>query len=184
MPAASRFNNAVRYRAGDDPAQTVLTPAYLIGPIRELLGGIDLDPCTTPDNPTRALRFFTAEMNGLAHDWLVDFDDVYDPSIFVNPPYGKARRPWVDRCVAAGDQGARVVLLIPSATDTAIWQQAAKTASSIFFTQGRVKSDGEKRPNGRRRAWSHPSTVFGWHADLKPLEDVVVDGHPLGICVK
>ena len=42
--ATHRFNNALRYRDAHDPAQTALTPADVIEPLRELLRGIDLDP--------------------------------------------------------------------------------------------------------------------------------------------
>ena len=57
MTAAHRFNNALRRRPEDAAEQVHLTPAYVLEPVRKLLGGIDLDPCTQPDNPTRAERF-------------------------------------------------------------------------------------------------------------------------------
>ena len=56
--ASHRFDNAKRRRPGDHDRQRMLTPDYVLEPIRQLLCGIDLDPCTESDNPTRARRFY------------------------------------------------------------------------------------------------------------------------------
>lgn len=50
--ASHRFDNAKRRRPDSHARQAMLTPPYVLEPIRELLGGIGLDPCTEPDNPT------------------------------------------------------------------------------------------------------------------------------------
>src|SRR5690625_4107952 len=107
MSATHRFNNDLRYRSGDHDRQRQLTPPYVLEPVRAALGGtIDLDPCTEPDNPTRAERFYTVDDDGLALPWDAD-------TIYVNPPYGKAREPWVLRCIDAAKTGSGVVLLVP-----------------------------------------------------------------------
>lgn len=169
MRANARFSNELRYRDGKHPEQTHLTPAYVLKRVREDLGRtyagispIDLDPCTTADNPTRAHRFYTAEDDGLKQPWALP--TIY--SIFVNPPYGKAREPWVERCVLAGQRQQRVILLIPAATDTEAWQWAASTAMAVVFVRGRVKF-GTLRPNRRQEAASHPSSLIGWNTPLK-----------------
>lgn len=157
--AAHRMANSLRYRKSDDPRQTYMTPEYALGPIREDLGGsIDLDPCTIDENPTGALCFYTVVEDGLAKPWDAR-------RIFVNPPYGKAREPWVHRCIASAASGATVVLLMPAATDTRIWQLAADSASAIVFVKGRLKF-GVLRPNRRQLAASHASTIFGWNTPL------------------
>lgn len=156
--AAHRFNNSLRYRDAHDPAQTALTPAYVVEPLRELLGGIDLDPCTTPDNPICALRFYSPPQDGLALPWDAR-------SIFVNPPYGRAREPWARRCVEAGKEGRQVVLLIPAHPDTRIFAEIVPTAVSVLFLSGRLKFE-VLRPNRRRAAASHPSMLLGWNVDL------------------
>ena len=56
--ASHRFDNAKRRRGGNHDRQRMLTPAYVLEPIRGLLGGIGLDPCTEPDNPTGAKKFY------------------------------------------------------------------------------------------------------------------------------
>jgi hypothetical protein len=89
----------------------------------------------------------------------------------VNPPYGKAREPWVEKCIAAaapdvpGERGRPVILLIPSATDTRIFARAASNAWRIVFIVGRVKF-GTLRPNRRQHAASHPSALIGWNTML------------------
>jgi hypothetical protein len=133
--------------------------------VRSDLGGwILLDPCTFADNPTGASSFYTAADDGLSRPWWTG--NGWEPhSIYVNPPYGKAREPWVERCIGAAEHGARVILLIPAATDTRIFQRAASTSTAVVFVRGRVKF-GSKRDNGRQHAASHPSALIGWNTDL------------------
>lgn len=163
-----RFSNDLRYRDPDDPANTQFTPAYVLAPVTQALGGIGLDPCTTADNPAGAERFYTAADDGLASPW--NGKD-WAPSVFVNPPYGKAREPWATRCMTAALAGQPVVLLIPSHTDTAVFHHAISTADAIVFIRGRVKF-GTLRPNRRQQAASHPSVLIGWNADLAPCREL------------
>lgn len=160
MVAAHRFDNALRRRAENHPAQTALTPPYLLDPIRADLGGlIGLDPCTTPDNPTGALVWYAPPTDGAAEEW-------GGPSVYVNPPYGEARERWVDRCMLLGRYtDVPTILLIPAATDTRIWQRAAASATALVFVRGRVKF-GIPRANGRQVAASHPSSLIGWNTNL------------------
>jgi phage N-6-adenine-methyltransferase len=162
--AEYRFSNEVRYRTNEHPNQRQLTPGYVLIPVRHALGGeIDLDPCTEPDNPTAALRYYTEADDGLTSPWNAN-------TIYCNPPYGKAREPWVKLCIAAGERGAKVILLIPSHTDTRVVQSCFQTASSAAFIKGRVKF-GVLRNNGRQEAASHPSVLFGWNVNLSPACD-------------
>jgi hypothetical protein len=159
--AAARFSNDLRYRAEDHPAQCQITPPYVLEPVRQALGGtISLDPCTTPDNPVGAERFYCPPADGAALPWDA-------PSCFINPPYSRARERWVHRCIGAAATGSAVILLMPAATDTRIWQDAAASASAVVFIRGRVKF-GVLRPNRRQAAASHPSALIGWNVDLRP----------------
>ncbi|MDR7254936.1 hypothetical protein J2X46_003938 [Nocardioides sp. BE266] len=57
--ALFRFDNKLRRRPGNDAAQVHLTPEYVLGPVRAVLGGrIELDSCTTADNPVGADTFY------------------------------------------------------------------------------------------------------------------------------
>lgn len=161
MSASTRFDNGLRYRDEAHPAQAHLTPPYVLDRVREALGGrIDLDPCTGPDNPTGAACFYCPPQDGAALPWDAR-------RIYVNPPYGAVRERWVDRCIAAGLAGRAVVLLMPAATDTRVFQRAMTSADAVVFIRGRVKF-GVPRPNGRQMAASHPSALFGWNVDLTP----------------
>jgi hypothetical protein len=165
--AAHRFNNDLRYRDGDHPHQTALTPPYILEPVRRALGvqrngNIDLDPCTTPENPVRAARWYSPPHDGLSLPWDAE-------TIFVNPPYGKAREPWVARCIRAATDGSRVVLLMPAHTDTRCFQGAAGSADEVLFVRGRVKF-GVLRPNRRQVAASHPSALLAWNCSLVACE--------------
>ena len=173
--ALFRFDNALRRRAEHAQEQVHLTPEYVLGPVRAVLGGrIELDPCTTTDNPVQAERFYALPADGAALPWSA-------ATVFCNPPYGEARVRWVRRCAEAGAAGSRVVLLIPAHTDTRIWHEAMASATSLLFIKGRVKF-GLPRSNGRQVAASHPSALVGWNVDLRQAEQLgtalVLDNQP------
>ena len=156
--AASRFSNDLRYRPSDHPNQTAFTPEYVLNAVRlSFGGGIELDPCTTPENPCRAERFYAPPQDGLSLPWDAE-------SIYVNPPYGKAREPWVERCIDASKAGAKVALLIPAHPDTRIFQRAIASGPETCFLRGRLKF-GVLRPNRRQVAASHPSALLIWNVD-------------------
>lgn len=161
--AAHRFDNAKRRRPDHHARQAMLTPAYVLEPIRHLLGSIDLDPCTEPDNPTGAAKFYHLPMDGCALPWDAT-------TVFCNPPYGEARNRWVERCIAEGAY-RRVVLLIPSHTETRIFQQALAACTSVLLVRARLRF-GVLRENRRQEAASHGSAIFGFGVDLSPLHEL------------
>jgi hypothetical protein len=163
--AEHRFDNAKRRRPEHHKRQAMLTPAYVLEPIRILLKGIGLDPCTEPDNPTGAEEFYTPPQDGAELPWSAR-------SVFVNPPYGMARERWVKRCILEGRHRA-VVLLIPAATETWIFQRALGSCQSVVFVRARLRF-GVLRENGIQEAASHGSAIFGFGIDVSPL-------HKLGI---
>lgn len=161
MSAAHRFDNAKRRRPEDHPNQVQLTPDYLLDPLRALMGGIDLDPCTEPDNPVGAAMFYHLPMDGCALSWNAR-------TVFVNPPYGEVRKRWVDRCIAEAKQGTQIALLIPAATETQVFQQALMAAETVLIVRARLRF-GVKRENGRQKAASHGSALFGFNLDLSAM---------------
>jgi hypothetical protein len=156
--AKHRFDNDLRYRSEKHPWQIALTPPYVLDPVRADLGGIELDPCTTETNPVGADRFYAPPQDGLALPWDAR-------TIFCNPPYGKAREPWVRRCIDAANAGAAVILLMPAHTDTRIFHEVVASDPEILFVKGRLKF-GILRPNLRQVAASHPSALFCWGAEM------------------
>ena len=91
-----------------------------------------LDPCCTHDNH-KCEKYYTLEENGLLHSWA-------NETVFVNPPYGNIG-DWVTKaCHEYTQNGATVVMLIPSRTDTKYWHDyIMKFASTIYFVKGRLK---------------------------------------------
>lgn len=133
------FGNGAQGRKCEDRDNAWLTPTKLLPTIRKVLGGpIGLDPCTEPDNPTRALRFYTAADDGLRMPWCAK-------RIFCNPPYSPVS-PWIYRCIDAAQGGSRVVVLLPVRTDAQYHQDLFNAATDILFFKGRLsfrRADGE-----------------------------------------
>ena len=163
--AASRFDNAKRYRGDDHDRQRMLTPEYVLEPIRALLGGIGLDPCTEANNPTGAEAFYSLPQDGCALPW-------QHPTVFCNPPYGQARDRWVTRCIEEGHR-RKVVLLIPAHTETASFQRALSQCRSVLFVRARLMF-GAVRKNGRHEAASHGSAIFGFGVDVAGMSQLGV----------
>lgn len=167
--AAHRFDNEKRRRPEHHARQAMLTPPYFLEPLRELLGGIGLDPCTEPDNPTRADAFYTPPQDGCVLPW--DARTVY-----CNPPYGEIRGRWVERCIAEG-RNRVVTLLIPAHTETRTFQRALAACDSALLVKARLRF-GVLRENGRQEAASHGSALFGFGVDLSPLRHLGTPIYP------
>lgn len=161
MISSHRFDNAKRRRPENHARQAMLTPTYVLEPIRNLFGGrIGLDPCTEPDNPTKAERFYCLPQDGASLPWCAS-------SVFCNPPYGEARNRWVEKCIKVG-KVRPVILLIPAHTETRIAQQALKSCSGVIFVKARLRF-GVLRENRRQEAASHGSMILGFGVDVTPL---------------
>lgn len=109
------------------------TPAEPIDAVREVLGGIDLDPasCELANKVVRAAQFYSQADDGLSQQWT--------GRVFLNPPYSEARR-FVEKLLASyadGTVSAAVVLLNTTSVH-------AKHCWPLFdfplcFTRGRIQ---------------------------------------------
>ncbi|WP_449130925.1 phage N-6-adenine-methyltransferase [Staphylococcus epidermidis] len=96
-----------------------------------------LDPCSTHEN-AKCSKHFTIEENGLEQDWSKDI-------VFMNPPYGRGIRYWIEKAYKESNKGATVVCLIPARTDTTYWHDFIfDKADDIRFLRGRLKFGGSK----------------------------------------
>lgn len=149
------------FRSSEDRANAWLTPQWLIEEVRVAFGGaIDLDPCSEPDNPTRAKRFWTSAHSALKRRWPA-------VRIYCNPPYSPLS-PWVDKCVEAAEEGARVYVLLPVRTDAQYHQKLFRAATDVLFLRGRVKF--ERADGGEAKNPAFGSMVVGLNKSCKPLE--------------
>tara|TARA_R110000822_G_scaffold14327_10_gene50602 strand:- start:9559 stop:9984 length:426 start_codon:yes stop_codon:yes gene_type:complete len=97
--------------------------------------GFILDVCATDDN-TKCNRWFTEEQDGLSQDWY--------GACWMNPPYGREIGKWMKKAhLEAKNNGATVVCLVPSRTDTMWWHDFAMKGE-IEFIKGRLKFGGSK----------------------------------------
>ena len=105
------------------------TPAGLFAELdREF--GFTLDPCSTHEN-AKCRRHFTIQEDGLARDWGRE-------TVFMNPPYGRKIRDWMQKAMESASRGATVVCLVPARTDTHWWHQYA-SQGEVRFIRGRLK---------------------------------------------
>jgi phage N-6-adenine-methyltransferase len=91
--------------------------------------GFTLDVCATKEN-AKCDRFYTVEDDGLVQLW--------DGVCWMNPPYGRAIKFWMERAYQASLEGSTVVCLVPSRTDTAWWHDYSMKGE-IRFLRGRLK---------------------------------------------
>lgn len=103
-------------RGGGEREVRWLTPRYLVEP----LGHFGLDPCGAP-----------------GHDLANETYLLERGRVWLNPPYGRVMREWVEKLVRHGVGTA----LIPVATGTKLWQEVVwREASAIHFYRHRIKS--------------------------------------------
>ena len=156
-------------------AETVWgTPPHVVEAVRKYFGGtIPLDPCTEPDNPTEAAKFFTKEDDGLVEEWL--------DSCFVNPPYGKELRQWVQKIAFEAATGTEILFLcsISSRFETAYWHQSILTrhqnAEVIFnkrvqFYRPVEVEDGPREWKATKRN-AFASIMLGFNVDVLRFVD-------------
>jgi phage N-6-adenine-methyltransferase len=74
--------------------------------------------------------YFTREGNGLEKEW--------SSVCWMNPPYGREIRRWVEKTFKASQNGAIVACLLPARTDTSWWHDFC-ALGEIRFVRGRLK---------------------------------------------
>ena len=94
----------------------------------------DLDVCADKDNH-KCDRYFTKEDDGLSKKWV--------GVCWMNPPYGRGIRKWIEKAYRSSCEGAIVVCLIPARTDTSYWHDWVMKGK-IEFIRGRLKFGSSK----------------------------------------
>jgi phage N-6-adenine-methyltransferase len=89
----------------------------------------ELDVCGSASN-AKCSRYFTVVEDGLKQDWR--------GSVWMNPPYGRVIKHWVQKAYESSLEGATVVCLLPARTDTSWWHNYC-VKGEIRFVRGRLK---------------------------------------------
>ncbi len=122
------------------------TPEDVLDVVRAFAGGpIALDPCTTADNRTRALSFYTKETNGLAQKWVAPLFGPAPSTLrvtWVNPPYSRGALPlWVEKILTSCHtrETPHIVSLLPNDLGSKAGQRVARYATMLCFPKGRIR---------------------------------------------
>ena len=146
------------------------TPAKYIEAARTVLGNIDLDPASNAhaQKTVKAAEWYDQDNDGMLQDWR--------GTVFLNPPYSHPEvKDFIEKLCdefVAGNVTA-AVLLTNNNTDTKWWHRAARLATGVCFTAGRInfyKEDGSitQPTNGQTFFYFGDDTerfadVFGEH---------------------
>jgi phage N-6-adenine-methyltransferase len=96
----------------------------------------DLDVCAIAEN-AKCEKYFSPKDDGLKQQWI--------GTCYMNPPYGRKIGEWVKKAYESSFDGAVVVCLLPSRTDTKWWHDYCMKGE-IRFIKGRLKFNDGKNP--------------------------------------
>jgi len=135
------------------------TPAEHLEAAREVLGGFDLDPASSPlaNEAVGAARFFTLEDNGLEQPWT--------GRVWLNPPYSQpAIAQFAEKLASEWEAGNvnAAIALTHNYTDTAWFHRLAASCKAICFTRGRI---GFINPEGKKAAPTQGQAFFYFGVD-------------------
>jgi len=113
--------------------------------------GLNLDVCANEFNH-KTEEYFSKFDDGLSRDWS-------SYRCWMNPPYGRAIKDWVRKAYEESQNGAIVVGLLPSRTDTSWFHDYIYGKAEVKFLRGRVKFlEGGKE----RHPAPFPSMIVIW----------------------
>jgi len=131
-----------------------------------------LDPCSTPTN-AKCPKYYTMTQDGLSQDW-------GGQQVFVNPPYGREMKKWVQKSYEESRKpNTTVVMLIPARTDTRYWHDYCMKADLIYFVKGRLHFKNKMVTDHTGKAKANPAPfpsaviVFGGNSGGAPTVGVM-----------
>ncbi|QAS00233.1 adenine methyltransferase [Lactiplantibacillus plantarum] len=87
------------------------------------------------DDNAKCGHYFTRDDNSLEQDW-----EGLSGNLFLNPPYGRELKLWVKKAATTGlKDKQKLVMLIPSRTDTSYWHDYIFNHAEIKFLRDRLK---------------------------------------------
>jgi len=110
------------------------TPPEVFDPLNKEFG-FTLDVCASAEN-YKCGRYFDSTTDAFGEPW--PHTDV----CWMNPPYGREIIHWVNHAYCVGENGGKVVCLLPARTDTKWWHDYVMKAAEVRFIKGRIKFVG------------------------------------------
>jgi len=107
------------------------TPVKLYDSL-DLEFNFELDAAASEENHL-CFAWFSKEQDGLTKVW-----HTYG-NTFVNPPYGKEIKFWVEKAWKESQKGINVVMVLPARTDTIWFHEFIYGRAEIRFLRGRLK---------------------------------------------
>lgn len=121
------------------------TPKRIIPLLLEVLGEIDLDPCSDDaDNPNIPARvhFDGRNVDALSASWPCG-------SIYMNPPYGRVIGKFTHKAITEVSlwSASQLIMLVPARTDARWFQELWN--GTVCFVRGRLKFVNKALPSYR-----------------------------------
>ena len=105
------------------------SPEFIIEGARNVMGTIDLDPCScaAANERVKATEYYCKENDALDHEWF--------GTVFLNPPYTGVGK-FINKLLESNIDQA--VILVNNATETQWFKKLMEKASAIVFLTGRL----------------------------------------------
>lgn len=117
------------------------TPQLIIEKTIQLLGEIDLDPCSNPDFPNvPAKNHFRKKDDALSKEW--------HGKIYMNPPYGSEIKDWINYLCEQYEKGniQEAIALVPSRTDTRWFRRLINHPRCFIWGRLKFGDSGNSAP--------------------------------------
>ncbi len=145
------------------------TPPVVLDCVYEV-GEVALDPCSNLCSIIRAKKEVRLPEDGLQVEWAYVAQQL-GGLVFVNPPYGRKVKRWIQKCVDEAREGAEIILLCAARVDTKWFQDLIfNTAAAICFWKGRIRFiDGNTGKQGDPSFF--PSAIVYWGPNIDKFTD-------------
>ena len=117
------------------------TPQAIFDYANERFGEFSIDLAASAEN-TKCARFMDKEYDALGSNW--HHLHLHGKSGWLNPPYGCMLKPFAEHVIMQLEATniKRVVMLVPSRTDTRWFNSLIPHASHVIFFKGRLRFEG------------------------------------------
>ena len=155
------------------------TPPDLFDSLDAEFGPFTLDPACQPDQHSAEVIYerggrvcWPPAIMGIVGDSRISYDGLlqdWSGRVFLNRPYGREMPRWIEKAVYEVEAGhcELVVALIPSRTDTKMWQKyIVRSVGPLIDCHHRIKTvrflPGRLHFSGQKDAAPFPSAVVVW----------------------